>query len=132
MPDLKKYWQEIRAIEKSLPAEVWLVSLQNLAKGHVGGSMVEVAAVVAAKLLHAKSQRLAWSIGAKKNVVFEAGLSNLTRPQTTAVVHYGKEKTIQMVLVRLDKPEVRPHARDVPTNRRRREPDVLEMVDEFA
>jgi len=59
MPDLKKYWQEIRAIEKSLPAEVWLVSLQNLAKGQVAGSIVEVAAAVAAKLLHAKSQRLA-------------------------------------------------------------------------
>jgi len=59
MPDLKKYWQEIRAIEKSLPAEVWLVSLQNLAKGQVGGAIVEVAAAIAAKLLHAKSQRLA-------------------------------------------------------------------------
>ena len=59
MPDLKKYWQEIRAIEKSLPAEVWLVSLQNLAKGHVGGAIVEVASAVAAKLLYAKSQRLA-------------------------------------------------------------------------
>ena len=59
MPDLKKYWQELRAIEKSLPAEVWLVSLPNLAKGQVAGSMVEVAAAVAAKLLHAKSQRLA-------------------------------------------------------------------------
>jgi hypothetical protein len=59
MPDLKKYWQEIRAIEKSLPAEVWLVSLQNLARGQTAGSMVETAAAVAAKLLHAKSQRLA-------------------------------------------------------------------------
>ena len=59
MPDLKKYWQEIRAIEKSLPAEVWLVSLQNLARGQVAGSMVEAAAAVAAKLLYAKSQRLA-------------------------------------------------------------------------
>ena len=59
MPDLKKYWQEIRAIEKSLPADVWLVSIQNLAKGQVGGAIVEVAAAVAAKLLHAKSQRLA-------------------------------------------------------------------------
>jgi hypothetical protein len=59
MPDLKKYWQEIRAIEKRLPVEVWLVSLQNLAKGQTGGSMVEAPATVAAKLLHAKSQRLA-------------------------------------------------------------------------
>jgi hypothetical protein len=59
MPDLKKYWQEIRAIENSLPAEVWLMSLQNLARGQVGGAIVEVASAVAAKLLHAKSQRLA-------------------------------------------------------------------------
>lgn len=59
MPDLKKYWQEIREIERSLPAEVWLVSLQNLAKGQVGGAIAEVAGAVAAKLLHAKSQRLA-------------------------------------------------------------------------
>jgi hypothetical protein len=59
MPDLKKYWQEIGGIEMSLPAEVWLVSLQNLAKGQVAGAMVEAAAAVAAKLLHAKSQRLA-------------------------------------------------------------------------
>lgn len=59
MPDLKKYWQEIREIEKSLPAEVWLVSLPNVAKGQVGGSMVETAAAIAAKLLYAKSQRLA-------------------------------------------------------------------------
>lgn len=59
MPNLKKYWQEIRAIENSLPAEVWLVSLANLAKGQVAGSMAEAAAAVAAKLLHAKSQRLA-------------------------------------------------------------------------
>lgn len=68
MADLKKYWQEIRAIEKSLPAEVWLVSLQNLAKGQVGGAIVQVAAAVAAKLLHAKSQRLATEneIGAHK------------------------------------------------------------------
>jgi len=59
MPDLKKYWQEIRAIERSLPAEVWLVSLQNLAKGQTAGAMVEAVAGVAAKLLYAKSQRLA-------------------------------------------------------------------------
>ena len=59
MPDLKKYWQEIRAIEQSLPGEVWLMSLENRAKGQVAGSMAEVAAAVAAKLLYAKSHRLA-------------------------------------------------------------------------
>ena len=59
MPGLRKYWQDIRSIEQSLPAEVWLMSLDNRARGQVGGSMVEAVAAVAAKLLYANSQRLA-------------------------------------------------------------------------
>src|SRR6476661_3537016 len=59
MPDLKKYWQEIRALEQSLAGDVWLMSLENRARGQVAGSMAEVAARAAAKLLHAKSHRLA-------------------------------------------------------------------------
>jgi len=59
MPDLKKYWQEIRALEQSLAGDVWLMSLENRVRGQVAGSIVEVAAGQAAKLLHAKSHRLA-------------------------------------------------------------------------
>jgi hypothetical protein len=59
MPDLKKYWQDIRAIEQSLPGEVWLMSLENRARGQVAGSMAQVAGTSAAKLLYAKSHRLA-------------------------------------------------------------------------
>jgi len=59
MPDLKKYWQEIRAIEQRLGGDVWLMSLENRAKGQVAGSIAEVAAGIAAKLLYAKSHRLA-------------------------------------------------------------------------
>ena len=59
MADLKKYWQDLRAIEETLPDFVWLTSLANRQWGHAGGSMVEVAAAVAAKLLHGKSHRSA-------------------------------------------------------------------------
>jgi hypothetical protein len=52
-----------------------------------------------------KSQRVAWSIGDKKETVFEAGLNNLTQEQTTVLVHFGKEKTQEMVLVRLEEPK---------------------------
>src|SRR5262249_30867343 len=51
-----------------------------------------------------KSQRVCWSVGKKKDIVFEAGLHNLTQKQSTALVHYGKERTVQMVLVRLEEP----------------------------
>jgi hypothetical protein len=59
MADLRKYWQELRAIEAGLEEFVWLMSVANPSKGQVGGSMVEVAAALAAKLLYAKSHRLA-------------------------------------------------------------------------
>jgi hypothetical protein len=48
--NLKKYWQALREIEKTLPDYVWLYSQ---------GGLVEVGAAVAARLLQAKSHRLA-------------------------------------------------------------------------
>ena len=50
MRDLQRYWQEIRAIENSLPQFVWVIAEDCL---------MEVARSVAARLLHAKSHRLA-------------------------------------------------------------------------
>lgn len=58
MRDLRKYWQEIRKIEKSLPEFVWLMSLGHPPRW-TGGSMAQVAAASAARLLHAQSHRLA-------------------------------------------------------------------------
>jgi hypothetical protein len=55
--------------------------------------------------VNTKTQRVAWSIGDKKTVVYEAGLNNLTQEQTTVLVHYGKERTQQMILVRLEEPK---------------------------
>jgi hypothetical protein len=53
MADVRRYWQEIRAIEKTLPEFVWLAGVEGT------GSIVEVSAAQAAHLLHAKSHRLA-------------------------------------------------------------------------
>jgi hypothetical protein len=51
-----------------------------------------------------KTGRAAWSVGEKKEVVYEAGLANLTEPEATVLIHYGKERTRQMMLVRLEEP----------------------------
>jgi hypothetical protein len=51
-----------------------------------------------------KTQRVAWSAGDKKTVVFETGLNNLTQDQTTVLVHFGNDQTEQMMLVRLNEP----------------------------
>jgi hypothetical protein len=49
-------------------------------------------------------QRAAWSIGEKKEVVFEAGVANLTHAEAPVLVHYGKDNTQQFTLVRVEKP----------------------------
>ena len=36
-----------------------------------------------------KDQRVAWRVGANKNLVIETGLYNLTQDRSTALVHYG-------------------------------------------
>jgi hypothetical protein len=52
-----------------------------------------------------KTQRAAWFIGDKKEVVFEAGIANLTQDETPILVHYGKDDTQQLTLVRIEPPK---------------------------
>lgn len=52
-----------------------------------------------------KTQRVAWSIGEKKDIVFETGLTNFTKEESSVLVHYGKDNTQQMILVRLEEPK---------------------------
>jgi hypothetical protein len=52
-----------------------------------------------------KTRRAAWSVGEKKDVVFEAGIANLTKDETPILVHYGKDNTQQLSLVRIEKPK---------------------------
>jgi hypothetical protein len=52
-----------------------------------------------------KTQRAAWTVGDKKNVTYEAGFANLTKNETTMLVHFGKDKTQQWMLVRMEQPK---------------------------
>jgi hypothetical protein len=95
MPDVKRYWQEVRAIERSLPKFIWLVSIEDSLRGRVGGSITEVSAGHAAPLLFAKSHRIAaedevrahWSVEERvKRAAFEERL----RKKGVAVVTVKK------------------------------------------
>src|SRR5262249_43405429 len=55
--------------------------------------------------LDLKTQRAAWTVGDKKDTVFEAGLYNLTKEETTMLVHFGKDNTEQRTLVRIEQPK---------------------------
>jgi hypothetical protein len=51
------------------------------------------------------TQRAAWTVGEKKGTVYETGIANLTEPETSMLVHFGKDRTQQWTLVRLEQPE---------------------------
>ncbi len=48
-----------------------------------------------------ESQRAAWTIGDKKDVICETGLYNLTKDQTDVLVHTSKTETQTWMLTRL-------------------------------
>jgi hypothetical protein len=52
-----------------------------------------------------KTQRAAWTVGKNKTTVCETGLYNLTQDEAPALIHIGKDKTQQWLLVRLKQPE---------------------------
>ncbi len=49
-----------------------------------------------------KTQRAAWTVGDRKETVYETGVANLTEDETTMLVHFGKDRTQQWTLIRLE------------------------------
>ncbi|MGA2032593.1 MAG: hypothetical protein ABSG68_10070 [Thermoguttaceae bacterium] len=66
----------------------------------VGGTNVVIQGAVDKKI-----QRAAWTVGKNKTTVCETGIYNLTRDEAPALIHIGKQKTQQWLLVRLKQPE---------------------------
>jgi hypothetical protein len=48
------------------------------------------------------TQRAAWTVGDNKEPIYEAGFANLTKPETTMMVHFGKGRSQQWTLVRVE------------------------------
>jgi hypothetical protein len=55
-----------------------------------------------------KTQRASWIVGERKDIVYETGIANLTQGETAMLVHFGKDRTQQWKLVRLEQPEETP------------------------
>lgn len=48
-----------------------------------------------------KTQRAAWTVGDNKEVVYDSGIYNLTKDEAPILIHFGKDRTQQWLLVRL-------------------------------
>ncbi len=66
----------------------------------VGGTTLPIQGAV-----DKKTQRLAWIVGNNKSTVGETGIYNLTQGEAPALIHIGKNKTQQWLLVRLKQPD---------------------------
>lgn len=51
-----------------------------------------------------KTQRVAFTVGDDKTTVLETGLYNLTKPEAPGLIHFGKDRTEQWLLVGVQKP----------------------------
>ncbi len=51
-----------------------------------------------------KSQRVAWKVATGQGLVVETGLYNLTQNESTALVHFGADRTEQDLIVRIPQP----------------------------
>jgi hypothetical protein len=80
------------------------VDKQGVIRGNYYDAVTDTTAVVVGSV-DQKTQRAAWTVGASKTPVYEAGIANLTKSETTMLVHYSKERTDQFSLIRIEEPE---------------------------
>ncbi len=77
------------------------IDKEGLLRGNYYDAVSDTTTNMAGKV-DQKSQKAAWTIGDKKTPVYEAGLANLTKDQTTILVHRDGGKVEQLLLVRVD------------------------------
>ena len=55
-----------------------------------------------------KTQRVAWVVGDDQATVFDTGLANLTRDAAPMLIHFGKDRTQEWLLVRIRETDQQP------------------------
>ena len=79
------------------------INKQGIIRGNYTENKTDKTQVIEGAL-DKKTQRVAFTIGDNKTEVIETGLYNLTKDEAQALVHFGADRTEQMLLVRLKKP----------------------------
>src|SRR5262249_46562645 len=80
------------------------INKDGILRGNYYNTLTDSAEPIAGSV-DRKTQRAAWTVGGRKSPVYEAGIANLTKDETTLLVHFGKEKSQQMTLVRIEAPK---------------------------
>jgi hypothetical protein len=80
------------------------VNKQGVIRGNYYDAVTDTTSLVYGSVGQ-QTQRAAWTVGTSKSPVYECGMANLTKNETTMLVHYGSDRTQQFTLVRIEEPE---------------------------
>ncbi len=78
------------------------VNKQGVIRGNYTATVTNDSKVVQGSV-DKKTQRAAFTVGDNKDNVIETGIFNLTKDEAPALVHFGKDRTEQWLLVRVKK-----------------------------
>lgn len=78
------------------------VNKQGILRGNYTDSATDKTQVIQGSV-DKKTQRAAFTVGDNKENVIETGVYNLTKDEAPALIHFGKDRTEQWLLVRLNK-----------------------------
>ncbi|MGH9547859.1 MAG: hypothetical protein ACRD3W_00730, partial [Terriglobales bacterium] len=107
-------WKQLGVFALAEPGQTQSNMLLNLsinANGIVNGEYLnqltnETSQVYGA--LDKSTQRISWTIGKNPNTVFDAGLGDLVKDDSSVLVHYGPNDTQRMALIRMKQPPPQP------------------------
>ncbi len=80
------------------------VNKQGIIRGNYSDSATNQSDVVQGSV-DKQTQRVAFTVGKDTTHVLETGLYNLTKDEAPCLIHMGKDRTEQWLLVRLQKPD---------------------------
>ncbi|MFN9984118.1 MAG: protocadherin, partial [Pirellula sp.] len=78
------------------------VNKQGILRGNYTDTATDKTQVIQGSV-DKKTQRAAFTVGDNKDNVIETGVYNLTKDEAPALIHFGKDRTEQWLLVRLNK-----------------------------
>jgi len=80
------------------------VSKDGVIRGNYYNALTDTTETVYGSV-NQQTKRAAWTVGDRKAPVFDTGIANLTRDETTVLVHSGTGEPRQLTLVRVKQPE---------------------------
>ena len=82
------------------------INKQGILRGNYTDTATKMNQVVQGSV-DKQTQRVAFTVGDNTENVVETGLYNLTKDEAPALIHFGKDRTEQWLLVRLQQPDAK-------------------------